>query len=72
MPMLPNATVAAGGWQDQSTGTTNLHAPLADENPSTYIQSPVSPSAATVKLGLTDIGTPAAGDVFLYIDVEQV
>jgi hypothetical protein len=70
--VLPTSTVAAGGWVDQAAGTTDLHTPLADENASTWAQSPSNPSSATLKLGLTDIGTPAAGDITIEIDAEQV
>lgn len=72
MPMFPNSTVAAGTWLDQSASGVDLHSPLADESIATYVQSPTTPSAATMKVGLTDIGTPPAGDVTILIDVEQV
>lgn len=68
----PNATVAAGGWTDHLGGTTDLHSPLADESASTYDQSPINPTNATLKLGLTDIGTPASGDITFEIDAEQI
>lgn len=70
--IVPDTTVAAGGWVDQVGGSSDLHSPLADTDPNTYIQSPANPVAATVKLGLGPINTPAAGDIILTLDVEQV
>jgi hypothetical protein len=70
--IFPTGTVAVGGWVDHVGGTTDMHSPLADENPATWIQSPANPVAATVKLGLTDIITPPAGDILFEIDAEQV
>lgn len=71
-PIIPTSTVAAGGWTDHLGGTTDLHSPLADENAATYVQSPANPSNATLKLGLSDIGPPGAGDIVIEIDAEQV
>lgn len=70
--VVPDATVSAGGWTDQLGASTNLHAPLADEDAATYIQSPANPVNATVVVGLGNPTTPGAGDVLLTIDVEQV
>jgi hypothetical protein len=70
--IVPISTVSAGGWADQAGGTTDLHTPLADDSPSTYVQSPANPVNTLLKVGLTDIGTPGAGDVVIEIDAEQV
>lgn len=70
--ILPNATIDAGGWEDDAAGNTDLHSPLADEDPDTWIVSPANPVNETVKLGLTDIGTLGTGDLIFEIDAEQV
>ncbi len=70
--IVPDTTLAAGGWLDQASSATNLHGPVADSDAATYIQSPANPITALVKLGLGPINTPAAGDITILIDVEQV
>lgn len=69
----PDGTQAAGGWTDQAGGSSNLHTPLADENGTTYVQSPVTPTAANIlKLSLSDFTDPGTGAITFDIDAEQI
>jgi hypothetical protein len=70
--VTPDATLAAGGWLDQSGSAADLAAPLADESTSTWIQSAANPSSDLVKLRLTDPLPLSGGDIVVVIDAEQV
>lgn len=64
----PTSTVTVSAWTDQASGTTNMHAPLADETDTTYIQSEEDPNSSYVEVALGAIGDPGVntGHIFRY------
>lgn len=70
--LVPDSTIAAGGWKDQVGGSTNLHAPLGDDNKLTWAQSPTNPANAILKLGVQNPLSVGAGDVEIFISAVQI
>jgi hypothetical protein len=69
--VVPDATIAAGGWTDQDGGSAAIHLALADDDPNTWAQSPPNPQNATLKLGLSNF-SPGGGPVGIEIHAQQV
>lgn len=51
--LVPDATIAAGGWQDQVGGSSDLHSPVTDDSDATWIKPTTIGDLA--KLGNTDV-----------------
>ncbi len=64
----PTSTITVGAWTDQASGTTNMHAPLADETDTTYIQSELDPASSFCEVALGALTDPvsSAGHIVRY------